>query len=42
MARRRVNELLRRYDRFVPWVIFLLVAGATFGVIQYFVVKLVR
>jgi hypothetical protein len=40
--RRAVSDLLRRYDRFVPWIVFLLVAGGTFGVIQYLTVKLVR
>src|SRR5205085_10105894 len=40
MSERR--RTVRRFERLVPWLIFLLVVGGTLGVVQYFMMKLLK
>lgn len=38
----RVADLLKKYDHLVPWLLLLVIGGATFVVLQICVMKILR
>jgi len=38
----KVRSAAARYDHLIPWLLLLLVVGATAGILQVLIVKLLR
>ncbi|MEO6324995.1 MAG: hypothetical protein ABIT01_06560 [Thermoanaerobaculia bacterium] len=38
----KVAELMRKYDHLLPWLLLFLIGGATIGVLQVCVMRLLK
>ena len=38
----KVADLMKKYDHFVPWILLLLIGGATFVALQVCVMRLLK